>query len=107
MTLKMWQGDAFAGRPFEGNPAAVGPLDAWLAPPRIPKIPNENTLAEPAFFVKTGQGKSDLRWFTPEAEVDLCGHATLGSAWTIFKFLDTGLESIAFETRSGTLVVDR
>jgi PhzF family phenazine biosynthesis protein len=107
MTLKMWQVDAFAARPFEGNPAAIVPLDAWLDTALMQKIANENNLAETAFFVKTSGGNYDLRWFTPEAEVDLCGHATLASAWTIFKFLDTGLNSIAFETRSGTLVVDR
>jgi PhzF family phenazine biosynthesis protein len=107
MILKMWQVDAFAARPFEGNPAAVVPLDAWLDTALMQKIANENNLAETAFFVKTGAGKYDLRWFTPEAEVELCGHATLASAWTIFMFLDTGLKSIAFETRSGTLVVDR
>ena len=107
MTLKMWQVDAFASRPFEGTPAAVVPLDTWLDTAPMRKIANENNLAETAFFVKTGAGKYDLRWFTPEAEVDLCGHATLASAWTIFKFLDTALQSVAFETRSGTLVVDR
>jgi PhzF family phenazine biosynthesis protein len=107
MTLKMWQVDAFAIWPFEGNPAAIIPLEAWLDTPLMQKIANENNLAETAFFVKTAPGKYDLRWFTPEAEVELCGHATLASAWTIFQFLDTGLKSIAFETRSGTLVVDR
>jgi PhzF family phenazine biosynthesis protein len=107
MTLKMWQVDAFAARPFEGNPAAVVPLEAWLDTALMQKIANENNLAETAFFVKTAQSKYDLRWFTPEAEVELCGHATLASAWTIFSFLDTGLKSVAFETRSGTLVVDR
>jgi PhzF family phenazine biosynthesis protein len=107
MTLKMLQIDAFASRPFEGNPAAIVPLDSWLDTALMQKIANENNLAETAFFVKTGAGKYDLRWFTPEAEVELCGHATLASAYTIFKFLDTGLDSIAFETRSGTLVVDR
>ncbi|MEI9930233.1 MAG: PhzF family phenazine biosynthesis isomerase [Rhizomicrobium sp.] len=107
MILKMWQVDAFARRPFEGNPAAIVPLDEWLDTALMQKIANENNLAETAFFVKTGAGKYDLRWFTPEAEVDLCGHATLASAWTIFEFLDASLKSIAFETRSGTLVVDR
>jgi len=107
MTLKMWQVDAFASRPFEGNPAAIVPLDAWLDTALMQKIANENNLAETAFFVKTAPGKYDLRWFTPEAEVELCGHATLASAFTIFKFLDTTLQSVAFETRSGTLVVDR
>jgi PhzF family phenazine biosynthesis protein len=107
MKLKMWQVDAFAAKPFEGNPAAIVPLDAWLDTTLMQKIANENNLAETAFFVKTNAGKYDLRWFTPEGEVDLCGHATLASAWLVFDTLDPSLQSVAFETRSGTLVVDR
>src|SRR6202789_2612227 len=107
MKLKLWQIDAFANRPLEGNPAAIVPLDKFLDERLMQKIANENNLAETAFFVRTAPGKYDLRWFTPEAEVDLCGHATLASAWTIFEHLDPTLTSAAFETRSGTLVVDR
>jgi PhzF family phenazine biosynthesis protein len=93
MKLKMWQVDAFATQPFEGNPAALVPL--------------ENNLAETAFFVRRGPGAYELRWFTPESEVDLCGHATLASAWLIFEQLDSGLKSVSFETRSGKLTVAR
>lgn len=107
MKLKLWQIDAFASEPFGGNPAAVVPLEAWLDAALMRKIANENNLAETAFFVRTAPGKYDLRWFTPESEVDLCGHATLASAWAIFSALDPELKSVAFETRSGTLVVDR
>jgi PhzF family phenazine biosynthesis protein len=107
MKLKLWQIDAFASEPFGGNPAAVVPLDTWLDAELMRKIANENNLAETAFFVRTGPGRYDLRWFTPESEVDLCGHATLASAWAIFTALDPELKSVAFETRSGTLVVDR
>ena len=107
MTHKLWQIDAFAEKPLEGNPAAIVPLDAWPDAGLMQKIANENNLAETAFFVRTGHGKYDLRWFTPESEVDLCGHATLASAWLIFETLDPELKSVAFETRSGTLVVDR
>ena len=107
MTHKLWQIDAFAQKPLEGNPAAIVPLDAWIAAALMQKIANENNLAETAFFVRTAPGKYDLRWFTPESEVDLCGHATLASAWLIFEALDPELKSVAFETRSGTLVVDR
>ncbi|HEY5239507.1 MAG TPA: PhzF family phenazine biosynthesis protein [Rhizomicrobium sp.] len=107
MKLKLWQVDAFANKPLEGNPAAIVPLDAWIDAGLMQKIANENNLAETAFFVRTGEGKYDLRWFTPESEVELCGHATLASAWTIFAELDPELKSIAFETRSGTLTVDR
>lgn len=107
MKLNLWQIDAFANRPFEGNPAAIVPLDTWIDAALMQKIAGENNLAETAFFVKTGTGKYDLRWFTPEAEVDLCGHATLASAWLIFEKLNPSLKSVAFETRSGTLVVER
>jgi PhzF family phenazine biosynthesis protein len=99
--------DAFAEKPLEGNPAAIIPLERWIDASLMQKIANENNLAETAFFVKRSAGKYELRWFTPEAEVELCGHATLASAWAIFNFLDIGLKSVAFETRSGTLVVDR
>ncbi len=107
MNLKMWQVDAFAAKPFEGNPAAIVPLDAWIADDSMQKIANENNLAETAFFVKTGEGQYHLRWFTPESEVDLCGHATLASAWLLFERLAPALNRVAFQTRSGILSVDR
>src|SRR5579862_8989567 len=107
MKLKLFQVDAFSPGVFGGNPAAIVPLDSWLDDKLMRDIANENNLAETAFFVRTAAGKYDLRWFTPESEVDLCGHATLASAWLIFETLDTELKSVAFETRSGTLVVDR
>ena len=107
MKLKMWQVDAFAAKVLEGNPAAIVPLEAWLDDALMQKIANENNLAETAFFVATGEGKYHLRWFTPEAEVDLCGHATLASAWLIFDRLTPELKSVAFQTRSGTLTVER
>src|SRR5215469_16652887 len=107
MKLKLWQVDACAAKPLQGNPAALVPLERFLDDGLMQNIARENNLAETAYFVKTAPGKYDLRWFTPEAEVELCGHATLASAWTIFSFLDRDLKSVAFETRSGTLVVDR
>jgi PhzF family phenazine biosynthesis protein len=107
MKLKMWQVDAFAAKVLEGNPAAIVPLEAWIDDALMQKIANENNLAETAFFVATGAGKYRLRWFTPEDEVELCGHATLASAWLIFDRLAPELKSIAFETRSGVLTVDR
>jgi PhzF family phenazine biosynthesis protein len=107
MKLKLWQVDAFAAKPLEGNPAAIVPLEAWIDTPLMQKIANENNLAETAFFVATGEGRYHLRWFTPEAEVDLCGHATLASAWLIFDRIAPQLNSAAFETRSGTLTVNR
>ena len=107
MKLKIWQVDAFANHVLEGNPAAVVPLESWIEPGLMQKIANENNLAETAFFVKTAPGRYDLRWFTPEAEVDLCGHATLASAWTVFEFLDPELKAVSFQTRSGELIVTR
>ncbi|HJT43673.1 MAG TPA: PhzF family phenazine biosynthesis protein [Rhizomicrobium sp.] len=107
MKLKIWQVDAFASKPLEGNPAAIVPLDAWLADDLMQRIAGENNLAETAFFVKAGPGRYGLRWFTPNAEVDLCGHATLASAWVIFNRTDTALSEARFMTRSGELVVTR
>jgi len=107
MTFKLWQVDAFAAKPLEGNPAAIVPLDAWIDDRLMQRIANENNLAETAFFVPKGAGKYHLRWFTPEAEVELCGHATLASAWLLFDRLAPELKTIDFETRSGTLTVKR
>ena len=106
MRLKQYQVDAFARRVFEGNPAAVCPLNAWLDDAVLQAIAEENNLAETAFFVPTLKG-FHLRWFTPVAEVDLCGHATLASAHVIFEVLGYPEQVIAFETRSGTLAVER
>jgi PhzF family phenazine biosynthesis protein len=107
MKLKLWQVDAFAGRALEGNPAAVVPLESWIDAGLMQKIAGENNLAETAFFVNTAPGRYDLRWFTPASEVDLCGHATLASAWTVFEFLDPELKAVSFMTRSGELIVTR
>lgn len=107
MTLKLWQVDAFARKPLEGNPAAIVPLERWLDAGLMQRIAGENNVAETAFFVKTGDGAYDLRWFAPSREVDLCGHATLASAWIIFNKIDTSLNEVRFMTRSGELVVTR
>jgi PhzF family phenazine biosynthesis protein len=107
MKLKMWQVDAFASKVLEGNPAAIVPLESWITDDLMQRIASENNLAETAFFVKAGQGRYDLRWFTPGREVDLCGHATLASAWTIFNRVDMALDEVRFMTRSGELVVTR
>ena len=76
MTLKMWQVDAFASKPLEGNPAAVVPLEQWLDDALMQRIAGENNLSETAFLVPQDGGYT-LRWFTPAVEVDLCGHATV------------------------------
>ena len=107
MKLRLWQVDAFAAKPLEGNPAAIVPLESWLDAGLMQKIANENNLAETAFFVREGSGRYALRWFTPVGEVELCGHATLATAWTVFEYLDRDLKQVAFETKSGTLTVER
>jgi len=106
MEISIYQVDAFADRPFAGNPAAVCPLDSWLPDEVMQNIAAENNLSETAFFVRRGDD-FDLRWFTPRAEVDLCGHATLGSAFVVLRRLDPGRESVTFHTRSGALPVER
>lgn len=107
MELKLWQVDAFAEKPFEGNPAAVVPLTQWLADDVLQAIAAENNLSETAFFVGSGAGKYDLRWFTPEVEVPLCGHATLASAHVVLTHLAPSLNRVDFSTKSGTLSVER
>lgn len=106
MQLPLYQVDAFASKPFEGNPAAVCPLDAWLDDATLQNIAAENNLSETAFFVPDEHGYH-LRWFTPEVEVDLCGHATLASAWVLMHELNYPNDVIHFSTRSGRLSVRR
>jgi len=106
MKLKLYQVDAFAEKVFAGNPAAVCPLDAWLDDSVMQAIAAENNLSETAFLVPEQQGFR-LRWFTPEAEVDLCGHATLAAAHVLFTHLAWGSETVTFATRSGPLEVAR
>ena len=104
--IRLFQVDAFASQRFEGNPAAVCPLDHWLDDHLLQAIAEENNLSETAFFVPEGDGFS-LRWFTPLAEVELCGHATLASAHVLFEHSDYDKPLITFETRSGQLCVER
>ena len=106
MRLKIFQIDAFTDAVFGGNPAAVCPLESWLDDATLQAIANENNLSETAFFVPVN-GSYALRWFTPLAEVDLCGHATLASAYVVFRHVQPDAESVAFETRSGRLYVSR
>ncbi|MBM7035357.1 PhzF family phenazine biosynthesis protein [Vibrio ulleungensis] len=106
MDIKLYQVDAFATNVFEGNPAAVCPLDHWLDDHKLQKIAEENNLSETAFFVQT-ETNVELRWFTPEDEVDLCGHATLAAAHVLFTHLHFAQPSISFSTRSGILIVEK
>ena len=98
--------DAFADALFRGNPAGVCLLDAWLEEDVMQEIAAENNLSETAFVVKR-EGYYDLRWFTPEIEMDLCGHATLASAFVVSQFLDPGIDSMEFRTKSGPLFVKK
>ncbi|MEP7170333.1 MAG: PhzF family phenazine biosynthesis protein [Bacteroidota bacterium] len=106
MKLKLYQADAFTNKIFGGNPAAVCPLEKWLPDEMMQQIANENNLAETAFFVKEGEDYG-LRWFTPVYEVDLCGHATLASAFILFEILNYDKPEIKFHTRSGVLSVKK
>ncbi len=106
MNIPMYQVDAFTGRVFRGNPAAVCVLDGWPEDGLMQAVAAENNLSETA-FLSGGGGRYGLRWFTPVTEVDLCGHATLASSFVIFSFLEPGANEIAFDTRSGELRVRR
>jgi len=107
MRLPIYQIDAFTDSVFAGNPAAVVPLESWLPDATLLSIAAENNLAETAFFVPQGDGY-ELRWFTPTVEVDLCGHATLASAFAIATILEWGSNRITFTTRmAGVLTVTR
>jgi PhzF family phenazine biosynthesis protein len=107
MTIPIYQADAFTDKLFGGNPAAICPLTEWLPDDTMQQIAKENNLAETAFFVKNDTGYL-LRWFTPEYEIDLCGHATLASAHILFTELAYGGDAIHFDTlKAGTLTVKR
>jgi len=106
MKIPIYQIDAFSNRVFAGNPAAVCPLEEWLGDSLMQAIAQENNLSETAFFVPEGSGYH-IRWFTPVAEVDLCGHATLATAFVIFNYLDTSSSQITFSSRSGKLTAVR
>ena len=106
MKLQIYQVDAFSQVPFHGNPAAVVPLDSWPSDSVMQNIALENNLAETAYFVPNGNGY-DLRWFTPTVEMDLCGHATLASAYVMFELLGTNDSVLRFQTKSGELTVEK
>ena len=106
MKLSIFQIDAFAENLFEGNPAAVVPLEKWLPDELLQKIAQENNLSETAYFIQEGD-EYHLRWFTPTVEVNLCGHATLASAYVIFEGLEAKTEKITFHSKSGELEVTK
>ena len=104
--LKQYVADAFTDRVFGGNPAAVCVLDAPLSVDLMQSIAIENSLSETAFAVKDGAAYR-LRWFTPGGEIDLCGHATLATAYIILRFYEPEADAVAFDTLSGPLLVRR
>ena len=104
MELPLYQVDAFASKVFEGNPAAVCPLEEWLDDSLLQAIAMENNLSETAFFVKR-ENDYELRWFTPLAEVDLCGHATLATAFVLKTLLKESSNFFIFQSKSGPLSV--
>ena len=102
----LYQIDAFTDKIFSGTPAAVVPLDNWISEKYMQSIAMENNLSETAFIVKENKNYS-IRWYTPNGEVDLCGHATLASAFTIFNYLEPNLQDIEFISKSGLLTVTK
>jgi PhzF family phenazine biosynthesis protein len=107
MNVPIYQVDAFTGKLFGGNPAAICPLDVWLPDATMQSIAAENNLADTAFYVRKNGG-FHIRWFTPGAEVDLCGHATLAAAHVVMELRkEAKAGRVAFDSKSGELVVTR
>lgn len=106
MKIPLFQVDAFSSKIFGGNPAAVCPLTQWLCDEEMLLIAAENNLAETAFFLPTEE-EYHLRWFTPEYEIDLCGHATLATAHVLFQHLGYTGDKITFSSKSGLLRVTK
>ena len=102
MELEIYQIDAFTSEIFRGNPACVVPLNKWLDDKLLIKIARENNVSETAFFVKNKDG-FHIRWFTPDIEMDLCGHATLASAYCLKQYLNYPNDEILFNSKSGTI----
>ncbi|MFC4635858.1 PhzF family phenazine biosynthesis protein [Dokdonia ponticola] len=107
MEIKIFQIDAFTDRLFGGNPAAVCPLDHWLEDETLQNIAIENNLAETVFFVPLSDNHFHIRWFTPEIEMDLCGHATLAATFVIFEHLGCTDTEVMFDSQSGPLKVTK
>jgi PhzF family phenazine biosynthesis protein len=108
MKLPIWQVDAFSGRRFGGNQAAIVLLDAWLPDATLLAIAGENNFSETAYIRPSRDGADyDIRWFTPTVEVSLCGHATLASAWVVLNRLEPTRERVVFSSKSGPLPVEK
>jgi PhzF family phenazine biosynthesis protein len=106
MKLTLYQIDAFTDKLFGGNPAAVIPLENWIDDALMQNLAMENNLAETVFFVPKGND-FDIRWFTPASEINLCGHATLASAFVLFNLLGYNHPSLTFHSKSGPLVITK
>ncbi len=106
MKLAIYQVDAFTNRLFGGNPAAVIPLDKWIDDKLMQDIAMENNLADTAFFVSDADG-FNIRWFTPVLEINLCGHATLASAFVLYNIKGYTKPKILFNSKSGKLIVEK
>ena len=106
MKMEYYVVDVFTDAVFSGNPAGVCLLGDWLPDGILQNIAMENNLSETAFLVKR-DSYYDLRWFTPEIEIDLCGHATMGSAYVLFTFKEKNTNVLEFHTQSGTLTVEK
>ena len=104
--MTLYQIDAFTNRAFGGNPAAVIPLEKWIDDELMQNIAMENNVSETVFFVKNGD-EFDIRWFTPVVEMNLCGHATLASAWALYNILGYDKTNIVFNSKSGKLVIEK
>lgn len=105
MRIPIYQVDAFTNEQFKGNPAAICPLETWLPDEVMQNIAMENNLSETAFFVQKENNEYELRWFTPTNEIDLCGHATLATAFIVFNNLNPTIDQVKFHTKSGVLEV--
>jgi hypothetical protein len=104
--MTLYQIDAFADKLFSGNPAAVIPLEKWIDETLMQNLAMENNLAETVFFAPNGND-FDIRWFTPAAEINLCGHATLASAYVLFNIMNYKKPSITFHSKSGPLIITK
>lgn len=102
--MKMYIADAFTEEVFSGNPAAVCVMDTWMSDDKMQAVAAENNLSETAFIVKEGDDYH-IRWFTPQYEIDLCGHATLASAFIIDNYIESDRKIINFKSQSGNLQV--
>ena len=106
MKLTLYQVDAFTNKLFSGNPAAVIPLEKWISQELMQKLAMENNLSETVFFVPVN-GQYEIRWFTPAVEINLCGHATLASAFVLYNFFNVKNPNLVFHSKSGKLEIEK